>query len=77
MLPGAIDVRGLGKAFKLYGSRTDKLVEWLTGGLEQRHRRLQEQVRPVLAALSLSRASAADSTASAAASTADGRSGGV
>ena len=38
MLPGAIDVRGLGKAFKLYGSRTDKLVEWLTGGLEQRHR---------------------------------------
>lgn len=38
MEPGAIEVRGLGKAYKLYPSRRKKLVEWLTGGLARHHR---------------------------------------
>ncbi|MFM7143458.1 MAG: ABC transporter ATP-binding protein [Alphaproteobacteria bacterium] len=38
MEPGAIEVRGLGKAFKLYPSRRAKLAEWLTGGLARSHR---------------------------------------
>ena len=38
MEPGAIEVRGIGKAYKIHPSRRAKLAEWLTGGLSRRHR---------------------------------------
>ncbi len=38
MEPGAIEVRGIGKAYKIHPSRRAKLAEWLTGGLARNHR---------------------------------------
>lgn len=38
MTPGAISVRGLGKRYRIWARRSDKVLDWLSGGRRATHR---------------------------------------